>query len=134
MRCTKADEFAKQRYPIPWTKLYLLEDHDANTAHTVPGLSLNRRGIPLSHCVPLGVWSPQGGPGAWAAPAQSRASTPPGRRVCRQRCAFPLQAQKDPKKERPLARRKSELPQDLHTKSALEAHGRAEEPAPQDGR
>ncbi|XP_005222208.1 serine/threonine-protein phosphatase 2A 56 kDa regulatory subunit gamma isoform isoform X6 [Bos indicus] len=44
------------------------------------------------------------------------------------------QAQKDPKKERPLARRKSELPQDLHTKSALEAHGRAEEPAPQDGR
>ncbi|KAB0369044.1 hypothetical protein FD755_019049 [Muntiacus reevesi] len=44
------------------------------------------------------------------------------------------QAQKDPKKERPLARRKSELPQDLHAKSALEAHGRAEEPAPQDGR
>lgn len=44
------------------------------------------------------------------------------------------QAQKDPKKERPLVRRKSDLPQDLHAKSALEAHGRAEEPAPQDGR
>lgn len=70
----------------------------------------------------------------WAAPAQSRASTPPGRRVCRQRRAFPLQAQKDPKKERPLVRRKSDLPQDLHAKSALEAHSRAEEPAPQDGR
>lgn len=70
----------------------------------------------------------------WAALAQSRASTPPGRRVCRQRRAFPLQAQKDPKKERPLVRRKSDLPQDLHAKSALEAHSRAEEPAPQDGR
>ncbi|KAG8514435.1 Serine/threonine-protein phosphatase 2A 56 kDa regulatory subunit gamma isoform [Galemys pyrenaicus] len=44
------------------------------------------------------------------------------------------QAQKDPKKERPLLRRKSELPQDLHTKSALEAHCRASELLPQDGR
>eukprot|EP00069_Balaena_mysticetus_P006007 bmy_18309T0 len=44
------------------------------------------------------------------------------------------QAQKDLKKDRPLVRRKSELPQDLHTKSALEAHGRAEELVPQDGR
>ncbi|XP_057589951.1 serine/threonine-protein phosphatase 2A 56 kDa regulatory subunit gamma isoform isoform X2 [Hippopotamus amphibius kiboko] len=44
------------------------------------------------------------------------------------------QAQKDLKKDRPLVRRKSELPQDLHTKSALEAHSRAEELVPQDGR
>uniref|UniRef100_A0A2K5J2B9 Serine/threonine-protein phosphatase 2A 56 kDa regulatory subunit n=2 Tax=Colobus angolensis palliatus TaxID=336983 RepID=A0A2K5J2B9_COLAP len=44
------------------------------------------------------------------------------------------QAQKDPKKDRPLARRKSELPQDPHTKKALEAHCRADEPASQDGR
>ncbi|XP_051690757.1 serine/threonine-protein phosphatase 2A 56 kDa regulatory subunit gamma isoform isoform X2 [Oryctolagus cuniculus] len=44
------------------------------------------------------------------------------------------QAQKDPKKERPLARRKSELPQDPHTKKALEAHCRADELVPQDGR
>ncbi|XP_033706498.2 serine/threonine-protein phosphatase 2A 56 kDa regulatory subunit gamma isoform isoform X5 [Tursiops truncatus] len=44
------------------------------------------------------------------------------------------QAQKDLKKDRPLVRRKSELPQDLHTKSALEAHGRADELVPQDGR
>lgn len=33
-----------------------------------------------------------------------------------------------------MARRKSELPQDLHAKGALEAPGRAEELAPQDGR
>ncbi|XP_051690768.1 serine/threonine-protein phosphatase 2A 56 kDa regulatory subunit gamma isoform isoform X13 [Oryctolagus cuniculus] len=45
-----------------------------------------------------------------------------------------VQAQKDPKKERPLARRKSELPQDPHTKKALEAHCRADELVPQDGR
>uniref|UniRef100_A0A8D1SZ80 Serine/threonine-protein phosphatase 2A 56 kDa regulatory subunit n=1 Tax=Sus scrofa TaxID=9823 RepID=A0A8D1SZ80_PIG len=44
------------------------------------------------------------------------------------------QAQKDLKKDRPVARRKSELPQDLHAKGALEAPGRAEELAPQDGR
>nr|XP_014999983.1 serine/threonine-protein phosphatase 2A 56 kDa regulatory subunit gamma isoform isoform X2 [Macaca mulatta] len=44
------------------------------------------------------------------------------------------QAQKDPKKDRPLARRKSELPQDPHTKKALEAHCRADELASQDGR
>uniref|UniRef100_A0A2K6TKB0 Serine/threonine-protein phosphatase 2A 56 kDa regulatory subunit n=2 Tax=Saimiri boliviensis TaxID=27679 RepID=A0A2K6TKB0_SAIBB len=44
------------------------------------------------------------------------------------------QAQKDPKKDRPLARRKSELPQEPHTKKALEAHCRADEQASQDGR
>uniref|UniRef100_A0A8C4KZ79 Serine/threonine-protein phosphatase 2A 56 kDa regulatory subunit n=1 Tax=Equus asinus asinus TaxID=83772 RepID=A0A8C4KZ79_EQUAS len=44
------------------------------------------------------------------------------------------QAQKEPKKDRPLVRRKSELPQDLHTKSALEAHCRADELLSQDGR
>ncbi|XP_014646033.1 PREDICTED: serine/threonine-protein phosphatase 2A 56 kDa regulatory subunit gamma isoform isoform X4 [Ceratotherium simum simum] len=44
------------------------------------------------------------------------------------------QAQKDLKKDRPLVRRKSELPQDLHTKSALEAHCRADELVSQDGR
>ncbi|XP_060037022.1 serine/threonine-protein phosphatase 2A 56 kDa regulatory subunit gamma isoform isoform X2 [Erinaceus europaeus] len=43
------------------------------------------------------------------------------------------QAQKDAKKERPIVRRKSDLPQDLHTMSALEAHCRAEELVPQDG-
>uniref|UniRef100_A0A8C5K853 Serine/threonine-protein phosphatase 2A 56 kDa regulatory subunit n=1 Tax=Jaculus jaculus TaxID=51337 RepID=A0A8C5K853_JACJA len=44
------------------------------------------------------------------------------------------QAQKDLKKGRPLARRKSELPQDPHTKKALEAHCRADELVSQDGR
>uniref|UniRef100_A0A8J8XRP2 Serine/threonine-protein phosphatase 2A 56 kDa regulatory subunit n=1 Tax=Callithrix jacchus TaxID=9483 RepID=A0A8J8XRP2_CALJA len=44
------------------------------------------------------------------------------------------QAQKDLKKDRPLARRKSELPQDPHTRKALEAHCRADEQASQDGR
>ncbi|XP_049625777.1 serine/threonine-protein phosphatase 2A 56 kDa regulatory subunit gamma isoform isoform X1 [Suncus etruscus] len=44
------------------------------------------------------------------------------------------QAQKDLRKERPLARRKSEPPQDLHTKSALAAHGRSNELLSQDGR
>ncbi|KAB1277169.1 Serine/threonine-protein phosphatase 2A 56 kDa regulatory subunit gamma isoform [Camelus dromedarius] len=44
------------------------------------------------------------------------------------------QAHKDLKKDRPLVRRKSELPEDLHTKSALEAHSRAEDLVPQDGR
>uniref|UniRef100_A0A8C5W6M4 Serine/threonine-protein phosphatase 2A 56 kDa regulatory subunit n=1 Tax=Microcebus murinus TaxID=30608 RepID=A0A8C5W6M4_MICMU len=44
------------------------------------------------------------------------------------------QAQKDPKKDRPLARRKSELPQDPHTKKALEAHCRADELVSPDGR
>ncbi|XP_054989986.1 serine/threonine-protein phosphatase 2A 56 kDa regulatory subunit gamma isoform isoform X3 [Sorex araneus] len=44
------------------------------------------------------------------------------------------QAQKDPRKERPLVRRKSELPQDLHTKKALAAHCRADELLAQDGR
>ncbi|XP_042846504.1 serine/threonine-protein phosphatase 2A 56 kDa regulatory subunit gamma isoform isoform X7 [Panthera tigris] len=45
-----------------------------------------------------------------------------------------LQAQKDLKKDRPLVRRKSELPQDLHTKNALEAHCRADQLVSQDGR
>uniref|UniRef100_A0A673U019 Serine/threonine-protein phosphatase 2A 56 kDa regulatory subunit n=1 Tax=Suricata suricatta TaxID=37032 RepID=A0A673U019_SURSU len=44
------------------------------------------------------------------------------------------QAQKDLKKDRPLVRRKSELPQDPHTKSALEAHCRADQLVAQDGR
>ncbi|XP_016067704.1 PREDICTED: serine/threonine-protein phosphatase 2A 56 kDa regulatory subunit gamma isoform isoform X1 [Miniopterus natalensis] len=44
------------------------------------------------------------------------------------------QAQKDLKKDRALMRRKSELPQDLHTKNALEAHCRADELLSQDGR
>uniref|UniRef100_A0A8J8YFC3 Serine/threonine-protein phosphatase 2A 56 kDa regulatory subunit n=1 Tax=Callithrix jacchus TaxID=9483 RepID=A0A8J8YFC3_CALJA len=44
------------------------------------------------------------------------------------------EAQKDLKKDRPLARRKSELPQDPHTRKALEAHCRADEQASQDGR
>ncbi|XP_041489254.1 serine/threonine-protein phosphatase 2A 56 kDa regulatory subunit gamma isoform isoform X2 [Chionomys nivalis] len=44
------------------------------------------------------------------------------------------QAQKDPKKDRPLVRRKSELPQDPHTEKALEAHCRASELLSQDGR
>uniref|UniRef100_A0A452T7G7 Serine/threonine-protein phosphatase 2A 56 kDa regulatory subunit n=1 Tax=Ursus maritimus TaxID=29073 RepID=A0A452T7G7_URSMA len=44
------------------------------------------------------------------------------------------QAQKDLKKDRPVVRRKSELPQDLHTKNALEAHCRADELVSQDGR
>ncbi|KAM8781845.1 serine/threonine-protein phosphatase 2A 56 kDa regulatory subunit gamma isoform 2-T2 [Rhynchonycteris naso] len=44
------------------------------------------------------------------------------------------QAQKDLKKDRALVRRKSELPQDLHTKNALEAHCRADELLSQDGR
>ncbi|KAF6352135.1 protein phosphatase 2 regulatory subunit B'gamma [Rhinolophus ferrumequinum] len=44
------------------------------------------------------------------------------------------QAQKDLKKERPMVRRKSELPQDLLTKNALEAHCRADQLLSQDGR
>ncbi|KAM4853594.1 serine/threonine-protein phosphatase 2A 56 kDa regulatory subunit gamma isoform 9-T9 [Thomomys bottae] len=44
------------------------------------------------------------------------------------------QAQKDPKKDRPLARRKSELPQDPLTRKASEAHCRADELLSQDGR
>ncbi|XP_040830983.1 serine/threonine-protein phosphatase 2A 56 kDa regulatory subunit gamma isoform isoform X3 [Ochotona curzoniae] len=44
------------------------------------------------------------------------------------------QAQKDLKKDRPLARRKSDLPQDPHTKKALEAHCRADELVSQEGR
>ncbi|OBS65688.1 hypothetical protein A6R68_05761 [Neotoma lepida] len=44
------------------------------------------------------------------------------------------QAQKDLKKDRPLVRRKSELPQDPHTEKALEAHCRASELLSQDGR
>lgn len=50
--------------------------------------------------------------------------------------ALPLsfQAQKDLKKDRPLARRKSDLPQDPHTKKALEAHCRADELVSQEGR
>ncbi|XP_054571758.1 serine/threonine-protein phosphatase 2A 56 kDa regulatory subunit gamma isoform isoform X6 [Eptesicus fuscus] len=44
------------------------------------------------------------------------------------------QAQKDLKKDRALVRRKSELPQDLHTKNALEAHCRADDLLSQDGR
>ncbi|XP_038968901.1 serine/threonine-protein phosphatase 2A 56 kDa regulatory subunit gamma isoform isoform X7 [Rattus norvegicus] len=45
-----------------------------------------------------------------------------------------VQAQKDLKKDRPLVRRKSELPQDPHTEKALEAHCRASELLSQDGR
>uniref|UniRef100_F7EHC6 Protein phosphatase 2 regulatory subunit B'gamma n=1 Tax=Callithrix jacchus TaxID=9483 RepID=F7EHC6_CALJA len=48
--------------------------------------------------------------------------------------ASEISAQKDLKKDRPLARRKSELPQDPHTRKALEAHCRADEQASQDGR
>ncbi|XP_051007458.1 serine/threonine-protein phosphatase 2A 56 kDa regulatory subunit gamma isoform isoform X3 [Acomys russatus] len=44
------------------------------------------------------------------------------------------QAPKDLKKDRPLVRRKSELPQDPHTEKALEAHCRASELVSQDGR
>ncbi|EDL18674.1 protein phosphatase 2, regulatory subunit B (B56), gamma isoform, isoform CRA_c [Mus musculus] len=44
------------------------------------------------------------------------------------------QAQKELKKDRPLVRRKSELPQDPHTEKALEAHCRASELLSQDGR
>ncbi|ERE73863.1 serine/threonine-protein phosphatase 2A regulatory subunit gamma isoform isoform 1 [Cricetulus griseus] len=44
------------------------------------------------------------------------------------------QAHKDLKKDRPLVRRKSELPQDPHTEKALEAHCRASELLSQDGR
>nr|XP_055160057.1 serine/threonine-protein phosphatase 2A 56 kDa regulatory subunit gamma isoform isoform X2 [Nyctereutes procyonoides] len=44
------------------------------------------------------------------------------------------QAQKDLKKDRPGVRRKPELPQDPHTKNALEAHCRADELVSQDGR
>lgn len=44
------------------------------------------------------------------------------------------QAQKDLKKDRPLVRRKSELPQDPHTEKALEAHCRASELVSQDRR
>ena len=47
---------------------------------------------------------------------------------------FSLQAQKDLKKDRPGVRRKPELPQDPHTKNALEAHCRADELVSQDGR
>lgn len=47
---------------------------------------------------------------------------------------FYFQAQKDPKKERPMVRRKSELPQDILTKNALEAHCRADQLLSQDGR
>ncbi|XP_058147549.1 serine/threonine-protein phosphatase 2A 56 kDa regulatory subunit gamma isoform isoform X2 [Dasypus novemcinctus] len=43
------------------------------------------------------------------------------------------QAPKDQKKDRPLARRKSELPQDLHTKKALEAYCGAGELLSRDG-
>ncbi|XP_076979688.1 serine/threonine-protein phosphatase 2A 56 kDa regulatory subunit gamma isoform isoform X2 [Tamandua tetradactyla] len=43
------------------------------------------------------------------------------------------QAQKDQKKDRPLVHRKSELPQDLHTKKALEAHCGASELLSRDG-
>lgn len=48
--------------------------------------------------------------------------------------ALSFQAQKDLKKDRPLIRRKSELPQEPHTKIALEAHCRADPLLPQDGR
>nr|KAF6502056.1 protein phosphatase 2 regulatory subunit B'gamma [Molossus molossus] len=44
------------------------------------------------------------------------------------------QAQKDLKKDRALVRRKSELPQDPHTKNAVEAHCRADQLLSQDGR
>ncbi|XP_029453815.1 serine/threonine-protein phosphatase 2A 56 kDa regulatory subunit gamma isoform isoform X5 [Rhinatrema bivittatum] len=43
------------------------------------------------------------------------------------------QAQKDLKKERPLVRRKSELPQDIYTMKALESHCRADEIIAHDG-
>ncbi|MEE6493684.1 hypothetical protein FKM82_016917 [Ascaphus truei] len=43
------------------------------------------------------------------------------------------QAQKDLKKERPLVRRKSELPQDIYTMKALESHCRADEIITHDG-
>lgn len=67
-------------------------------------------------------FSGQRGPGAW------------GQRGSGSRPAFLLQAQKDLKKDRALVRRKSELPQDLHTKNALEAHCRADGLLSQDGR
>ncbi|XP_036604086.1 serine/threonine-protein phosphatase 2A 56 kDa regulatory subunit gamma isoform isoform X2 [Trichosurus vulpecula] len=43
------------------------------------------------------------------------------------------QAQKDQKKDRPLVRRKSELPQDIYTMKALESHCRADEIISHDG-
>ncbi|XP_030414600.1 serine/threonine-protein phosphatase 2A 56 kDa regulatory subunit gamma isoform isoform X2 [Gopherus evgoodei] len=43
------------------------------------------------------------------------------------------QAQRDQKKDRPLMRRKSELPQDIYTMKALESHCRADELISQDG-
>lgn len=43
------------------------------------------------------------------------------------------QAQKDQKKDRPLVRRKSELPQDIYTMKALESHCRADELISHDG-
>ncbi|XP_075048276.1 serine/threonine-protein phosphatase 2A 56 kDa regulatory subunit gamma isoform isoform X1 [Mixophyes fleayi] len=43
------------------------------------------------------------------------------------------QAHKDLKKERPLVRRKSELPQDIYTMKALESHCRADELITHDG-
>jgi len=44
-----------------------------------------------------------------------------------------FQAQKDQKKDRPLVRRKSELPQDIYTMKALESHCRADELISHDG-
>jgi len=46
---------------------------------------------------------------------------------------FLFQAQKDQKKDRPLVRRKSELPQDIYTMKALESHCRADELISHDG-
>lgn len=46
---------------------------------------------------------------------------------------FVFQALKDQKKDRPLVRRKSELPQDIYTMKALESHCRADELISHDG-
>lgn len=42
-------------------------------------------------------------------------------------CHIYSQLQHDHRKERPMVRRKSELPQDIYTTKALESHRRAED-------
>lgn len=50
-----------------------------------------------------------------------------GDRKCNWTCLISSQLQHDQRKERPMVRRKSELPQDIYTTKALESHRRAED-------
>uniref|UniRef100_A0A8D0BKX1 Serine/threonine protein phosphatase 2A regulatory subunit n=1 Tax=Salvator merianae TaxID=96440 RepID=A0A8D0BKX1_SALMN len=70
---------------------------------------------------------------AWVKIENLAKSNPQVFKIHSKNTLFYYQAPKDQKKERPLVRRKSELPQDIYTMKALESHCRADDLISHDG-